>query len=159
MEPNEKVLREVAALTSASWLRAFKADASLRLKVYRQLTASLPEQLEEALLEYEPLLHPAQSFNVKDDKESITIEDERGVMVVCHINAASGSELHLQYFSRGGQSESGTMISLALHCRAQDSYEWVTSKQERIPAEELSHFVLRHLLSQALDVVKRETPS
>ncbi len=43
MERDEKVLREVAALTSASWRRAFKADASLRLKVYRQLTGFNPE--------------------------------------------------------------------------------------------------------------------
>lgn len=53
MEPDEKVIREAVALTEASWRRAFRADAALRTKVYRDLTASLPEALDQALLEYE----------------------------------------------------------------------------------------------------------
>ena len=74
----------------------------------------------------------------------------------CHINAASGSELNLQYFTRGGQSESGPTISVALDCRGKDTYVWF-NRQEPIAADELAHFILRHLLNQAVDVVRRET--
>lgn len=149
-------MHEASVLAAATWSKEFRRDIDLQKKVFSTLVEKLPDQLDESLEDYEKTLHPRQSTNVMNDKKGITLDDDDGAVVRCHINPATPPTLELQFFKRGWTNESGTSVSLLLECRGSDEYVWVTPKSEPIPSEKLAEFILRNIFSEALQVIKRE---